>query len=295
MNTIHLTVAVIIPTFNRKERLEDCIKCLKTQVQGFREFLIVPYIVADSVTEGTIEMIREYYPDAQIIHGDGNWWYTRSINEGLKKALESEIDFILTLNDDIYFGTGYLATLLDDYFSLPPGSIVGSVSYSDSFPKVITFSGVKNIDRLLKEYPYFPKYSPPSGILTGIHPSVVLSGRGILYPVEVILKYGMYDEKLVQYKSETDYTFTACKSGVPVFISFNAPVYECISLTSKGAVYNNPSFVKFWKSLFNDYSINSIRMTFYFSRKHKGLFWGTIISFVRVGGIFKNYIKEKFK
>jgi len=292
---INIRIGAVIPTFNRKHLLANCLESLVNQENEFHTITIIPIIIVDGSSDGTVDMLNLNYPEAIIVMGDGNWWYTHSINEGFKKALELQVDFILTLNDDIYFDKNYLSKILKDYNSTTAGSIIGSPSLSDSMPHIITFSGVKKIDFMLKEYNYISKYSLYSGQVSGLLPSVVLSGRGILYPIQTILKLGFYDEKLIQYKSETDYTFNAYKTGIPVYISFNAPVYEHIKETSAGAIYNNPSFKVFWKSLFNPYSINSIQKTLYYSIKHKGYIMGALVSIVRVCGIIKNFLKVKIK
>ena len=51
--------------------------------------------------------------------------------------------------------------------------------------------------------------------LSGVRPSIVLSGRGILYPISIFDRFGLYDERLVQYSSETDFTYSASRSGSP--------------------------------------------------------------------------------
>jgi GT2 family glycosyltransferase len=301
-----IRIGAIIPTFNRAGSLRNLLTCLKEQV--FHDYAdsvlpvslppvsIQPVAVVDGSTDGTLEMLAQEFPDTAIVHGDGNWWYTRSINEGIKKARQLDCNFILTLNDDITFPPGYTETLLRDYFITGPGSVVGSVSLSAGEPRLITFSGVSKVTLTLKEFNYMPKFSAVSeAALSGLKPSIVLSGRGILYPMEIFDRFGLYDEHLVQYSSETDFTYTASRNGVPVMISYNARVYENIKFTSAGAVYNNPSVNALIKSFRNKYSINSFQKTWYYSIKHRGAALGALLSLWRTVGVIKNFALVKLK
>jgi GT2 family glycosyltransferase len=289
-------IGAIIPTFNRAASLKKILTCLEQQVFPDNSLSLVPIAVVDGSTDGTLEMLARDFPATVIVNGDGNWWYTRSINEGIKKAIRLGCNFILTLNDDIIFSADYINTLVNDYLRSGRGSVIGSVSLSAGKPCLITFSGVSKINFVLKEYNYIPKFTPiEEETLSGIKPSVVLSGRGILYPAEVFDRFGLYDERLVQYGPETDFTYTASCNGVKVMISYNARVYENINLTSAGAVYNNPSVRALIKSFGNKYSINSFRKTYYYSIKHRGVIPGSLIALWRTFGVVKNFALIKWR
>lgn len=284
-------IGAIIPTFNRAASLKTILACLKQQTLS-----VIPIVVVDGSTDGTLEMLAADFPSAIVVRGDGNWWYTRSINEGIKKARQLNCTHILTLNDDLTFQPDYVATIVNDHETAGPDSVIGSISLTSASPRLITFSGVSRITRALKEYNYLPKFSPvDENSLFGVRPSMVLSGRGILYPVSIFDRFGLYDERLVQYSSETDFTYSAARTGIPVMISYNARVYENVRLTSAGAVYNNPSLPALLRSFRNKYSINSWYKTRYYAIKHRGPLTGSIIALLRMAGILKNFALVKLK
>jgi GT2 family glycosyltransferase len=288
-------IGAIIPTFNRMASLRAILTCIQAQSYT-HPITLIPIVVVDGSTDGTLEMMADQFPTVSIVQGDGNWWYTHSINEGIKKARELNCNFVLTLNDDLTFNDSYINTIFTDHLAAGPDSVIGSISLSATPPRLITFSGVPNVTRTLKEYNYLPKFSPVAEEnLSGVKPSLVLSGRGILYPISIFDRFGLYDEQLVQYSSETDFTYTASANGVPVMISFNARVYENVRLTSAGAVYNNPSLRALFRSFRNKYSINSWHKTRYFATKHRGLLTGSLIAILRMAGIVKNFVVVKLK
>jgi GT2 family glycosyltransferase len=291
-----IRIAAVIPTFNRAASLKNILNCLEQQVFGDYDVSLSPIVVVDGSTDETLDMLAMEFPGVTIVHGDGNWWYTRSINEGIKKARQLDCQLILTLNDDITFPPAYVFTLLRDHLRSGPDSIIGSVSLSAGNPCIITFSGVSKIDFFLKEFNYIPKFSPiDESSLGGLKPSVVLSGRGILYPAKTFDRFGLYDEKLVQYASETDFTYTASRHGIQVLISYDARVFENIRTTSAGAVFNNPSLAALLKSFRNKYSINSIAKIRYYSVKHRGPVLGSLLTLWRTMGVVKNFALVKLK
>ncbi len=293
----NFSIAVIIPTHNRIEPLLLCIECLQKQKLSHNSLSLFLKIVViiDGSTDGTVEKLKEINSDESItiLYGDGNFWYTKCINEGLVYAQRNNFDFVLTLNDDITFDDNYVLCLINDFLSIKNSkAIVGSIAISDH--KYITFSGVKKVTFTLKELHYLPHKSEISNIeMTGVKKSIVLSGRGILIPLGVINELGIYDSKLIQYGSETDYTFRAHKKYNSNYISYNARIFERIELTSSGAVFNNPDVYSFVKSLFNKYSINSAKKTFYYTTKHRGILLGTPITIIRVIGSVKNFLLKK--
>jgi GT2 family glycosyltransferase len=292
MDNLPIHIGAVIPTFNRAGSLKTVLTCLRQQ----QSIPLTPIVVVDGSTDGTLEMLAVEFPSAVVVHGDGNWWYTRCINEGIKKARQLSCTHVLTLNDDLILGPEYIATIVNDHKTAGPDSIIGSISLSATTPRLITFCGVSRITRALKEFNYLPKFSPvDEHTLSGVRPSIVLSGRGILYPMTTFDRLGLYDERLVQYSSETDFTYTASRRGIPVMISYNARVYENVRLTSAGAVYNNPSLRALLRSFRNKYSINSWYKTRYFAIKHRGRVTGSMIALLRMAGILKNFALIKLK
>jgi GT2 family glycosyltransferase len=264
-----INISVIIPTHNRKECLKTVLTCLRKQ-KNKNNFRLYPLVVVDGSTDGTMEMLNFEFPEVPIIIGDGNWWYTKCINKGIEYSLSLDIDYILTLNDDIVFNEQYIESLMNVIEHQKDFCLVGSVSYTQSNPCRISFSGVKKIIRWrLKEINYISKFSivdPNSN--TGYVKSMNLSGRGILFPIDLISKLGFYDEKLIQYGSDTDFSYRATKAGINVYLSYDAIIYENEKLTSKGSIHNMPSFKEYIHSFFEIHSINSMQKGLYFYWKH---------------------------
>ena len=79
-------LCIIIPTFNRKKQLSVLLHQFKQQKSNGIRFNIV--VVVDGSTDGTIELLESEFPEVIIVKGSGNWWFTRSLNEGCKYAVD---------------------------------------------------------------------------------------------------------------------------------------------------------------------------------------------------------------
>lgn len=263
-----MKIGIIIATFNRKNLLSKLIINLNSIIIP-NNTTINKIIVNDGSNDGTIELLISNYNDLTIINGNGNWWWTKCMNEGFKKAIDLKNDYVLILNDDIVLAPDYLKILIEDYNKLPKGSILGSSSISINKPHKIESAGSKKfIKWKLKFSPYYSGFKLVDDHFNGIYKTWTLSGRGTLIPVEVFNKIDFYDEKLIQYGSDDEFCIRANHNNIPVFISWNARVYNQTNLTSKGAVFKKEGLWILIKSFFNKYSVNSIYKHIYLYKKY---------------------------
>ena len=77
-------IYIVIPVYNRKEFTHQCLLSIIKQTN--KNFKII--IVDDRSTDGTREMINSEFPEIILLKGDGNLWWTRAINLGVKYALK---------------------------------------------------------------------------------------------------------------------------------------------------------------------------------------------------------------
>ena len=265
-----IKITAIIPTFNRKKKLSIILKQLQAQVFQKKIFLEI-VVVIDGSSDGTLEMIKTQYPTVHVVLGNGNWWYTKSMNKGFQYAQKLSPDFILTINDDVEIAADYINTITDDYFSLKEKNcILGTLSVTNDSDKKILFAGIKGYKRNgMKSIPYFSTLKTRfSNDISGIHETLELPGRGILIPNKILLKLNFFDPKFVQYGSDTDFCFRARKAGVNVLISWNSTIMVNIELTRIRSNTTDDTLSFFLKDLFNKYSHHSIVKFVLFQTRH---------------------------
>jgi len=104
------SVYVIIPVHNRKLITLRCMENLReTKVLSWAKVVVVD----DGSTDGTAEAILQKFPDATILRGDGNLWWTGAIVKGMKFALEQGAKYIFWLNDDCIPSAGTMHHLFE--------------------------------------------------------------------------------------------------------------------------------------------------------------------------------------
>lgn len=256
MSENKINIGIVIPTFNRLQYVRSLLNQLKSQsTNAISLFLIV---IVDGSTDGTFEMLDSDFPDVEVVRGSGNWWYTKSINMGIKRALTLNVDFVLALNDDIEIGKNYLSNILNASLSVNKPCIMGSISVTSDKEKRILFSGVRKIiwwrAKSLKYHPAMSIYKP--NYTTGIHRSEVLPGRGMLISKGIIDRIGLFEEKLPQYGSDDEYCLRAAKHAYDVFVCWDALLFSHYKMTATSSAFMKPSIIEFTKSFFNKYSKN---------------------------------------
>ena len=188
--------------------------------------------------------------------GDGSWWFTKCMNEGFKYARRFNPEYVLALNDDVEIKDDYLTNLIKTIHKVPQNSIVGSVSYTTNQPYKIINSGVKTIiqwrNKIVTYHPFLSEKNPND--LTGLKKTCLLPSRGTLIPYNVLETLRFYDERFIQYHSDSDFCLRATKKGFSIYISYDSPLFVNIISTSQSSSFINIPFIDFIRAFFSPYS-----------------------------------------
>lgn len=260
-----MNLHIVIAVHNNRDITLSCLSLLSTQ--SYREFNMV--VVDDGSDDGTAEAISKDFPAVSVIRGTGDWWWTRSMNEGIKYAMDQGATAILMMNDDTYFEDNYIETMVK-ISEENPGAVIGSLDITHEEPRRIFFSGVeKMIWWKAKGINYHNGYDLYDPAMTGLHKSECLNGRGTLVPVEVFKTIGFLDEeKLPQYASDFDFSLRASKAGIDTFISWDAINYSYVQKTGTGKPFIRQRFSVYLRSFFSKYSQTSLSTNYAYYKKH---------------------------
>ncbi len=100
-------VFVLLPVHNRREITRQFVACLAAQTHPRTQLIVID----DGSTDGTAAMVMQALPKAVIIKGDGNWWWSGSMQRGYEWLLRhapGNDDVVLLANDDIRFEPDFL-------------------------------------------------------------------------------------------------------------------------------------------------------------------------------------------
>jgi O-antigen biosynthesis protein len=99
------TIDIIIPSFNGKYLLEKHLP----QVFQNSDFLRKIIIIDNGSTDGSVEWLKENYPEVIIVKNSSNLGFTKPINQGVAV---SKSDYIVLLNNDVHPEKDYLRNIL---------------------------------------------------------------------------------------------------------------------------------------------------------------------------------------
>jgi N-acetylglucosaminyl-diphospho-decaprenol L-rhamnosyltransferase len=214
-------IYVVVPVYNRRNLVNRFL--IRLGEQTFRNFTTI--VIDDGSTDGSTALIREKFPEVQVLRGDGNLWWTGAINVGIRRAmlLGNASDAILVINDDLEFEPNYLESLYRVWQSTP-NTLVGSVLVDVNDPERI-FRGGELVNRWTAKSRHLNTGRKLGEFGKGYQVEVSsLTGQGALVPIHVFRSIGLYDDKHFQQCGDTELPVRAKNRGYRLIVSYGAVV-----------------------------------------------------------------------
>jgi len=276
---------IIIPTYNRKRLLEECLNSILSQT--FTDYKII--VVVDGSTDGTINMLEESFKGLEVIRGNGDWWWTKSVNKGIEAAFKYNPDNILLLNDDVVLPPEYLNNVMKAA-NENPGCLLGS-SIKDIRTGKYTYIGT-NLDwRKVRYKNLITLYDLEK--LSEYIPVNHLPGRGLLIPIQVFSKLGLFDTRTFpQQKADADFSLRAINAGYNLVVATNAYLFSHVDEGPDKVYESNYSIANFFKRLYEKKSKQNIYYTLRFNIRHCPKRWLLSYSLINVSAIIIGYLKR---
>ena len=217
---------VVIPNINGEDGLVDCINSLLAQTIPLH--LIV---VDNNSKDGSVGLIKEQYPDIELIINNENLGYTGGVNPGFKRAIELDTTYVAPFNNDAVADPRWIEELIAILEKHPEAGIASC--------KVLSADGT-HIDSTGDYYtnwglPYprgrnetdISKYDGETEIFAG-------SGAASLYRVAMLKEVGLFDQDFFAYYEDVDLSFRAQLAGWKVlFVPTSIVYHETGSTSSK--------------------------------------------------------------
>lgn len=214
-------VYIIIPVHNRKTTTLACLENLK-KCGDLQRYYVV--IVDDASTDGTAAAINTLYPEATVLPGNGDLWWTGAMAQGMQYAYEQGAEYFFWLNDDCTPEFDTLPRLVE-FLKTHPDTIVAPTCYTNESNLLIKhhngFQGRKSCAA-----------NPGEVIFVD-----GMSGWCVGIPAAVFRKIGSPDAKrFPHYSGDDTYILRATRAG------FKACVIGDIKVTLVGPVHPKLDF-----------------------------------------------------
>lgn len=216
-------IYIVIPVYNRKNFTRSCLLSLREQT--CRNYSVI--VVDDGSTDGTDNMITQEFPEVVVLHGDGNLWWTGSMNIGIRYILGicNPNDFVLALNNDLIVPSDYVASFIKLSLDFPK-SLIGSLVTDIDDTDIICSGGVvinwytakhHNLNAGRKRSAF------PKGFFTEVS---IVTGRGVLIPIRAFREVGLYNDQHYPQFGDPELPRRAKKAGFKLMVSYDVAVHS---------------------------------------------------------------------
>ena len=218
VNSICLTLSIIIVNYNVKYFLEQCLCALQKATAGLKAEIIV---VDNASTDNSICYLRPNFPHVRFIENETNIGFAKACNMGFSKSCG---EAILFLNPDTIVAEDTLETCLRflkahaDAGALGVRMIDGSGTFlkesKRSFPSPFTsLFKLAGLARLFPSSKTFSRYHLGHLDAHQNHEVDVLAGAFMLIRKNVLDKIGAFDEAFFMYGEDVDLSYRIQKAG----------------------------------------------------------------------------------
>lgn len=250
-----MKIAVLLATYNRKQKTLDCLKRLQNQ-QLPENCTVEVYLTDDGSLDGTADAVKEAFPNVNLFKGTGSLFWAGGMRHTWRKALSSGADYYLLLNDDTLLVEKALAVLLNHgLYTTKPSICIGSTV--DLSTGKTSYGGSKLISKNFWKSRLIEAPTEFRGCDFG-------NANIMLVPKKIVEEIGILSERYTHSLADYDYTLKAKKAGFDVLI---APGFLGSCVDDHG---NN------WKS-----NNTSLKERIEYLKSPKGLAYSEFLKFIK--------------
>lgn len=211
-------LAVLLTTFNRKEKTLLCLESLAlAKLPNSWSFDI--FITDDNSNDGTVEAVMSQLPNVHIEISKENLYWARGMNKSWSRAiLKGKYDAFLLLNDDVILHNSFWEDIVSTHhFCINQNNIEGIYvsSTQDAISKQFSYGGRKLIKRVfgIKLLKIEPQNKPIQCQLT--------NANILFVPMSIVKRIGIFDRKYIHSIADYDYSLTAHAQKIPIYVTPN--------------------------------------------------------------------------
>ncbi|MBW4502129.1 MAG: glycosyltransferase family 2 protein [Scytonema hyalinum WJT4-NPBG1] len=219
-------LAVIMTCFNRRETTLTCLGALYQQTKSFDV-----YLTDDGSCDGTSEAVKAFYPQVQILKGNGNLFWVGGMRLAFAEAMQRDYDYYLWLNDDTLLESRTFERLLTIHEKLSKEGHKNSIvvgTTKDALTEKASYGGaVKSSKWYSNKYEFL-------GSTHFLQECDTMFGNCVLIPRTIAIELENIDPAFIHSLGDLDYGLRARKLGYSIWV---APEY--VGTCSKNSIRNS--------------------------------------------------------
>ncbi len=229
MNDSTPTVAVIIVNWNQRDLLLEAVESVVNS-----SWSKIKVIVVDNASgDGSVDAVRQAFPEVEVIVNDHNLGFGEGSNQGLELAINEEIEYVLFLNNDATLDVETVTGLIDLLERKPEAGAAAPYIFYYDRRDVIWYGGGEGSrwrgrigHRFLRQKFIADKHKAET--------TDYLTGCAFIARTEVLKSLGGFDTSIYLYSEDVDLSLKLRKAGWQLWVQPDAKVYHRISVTSGG-------------------------------------------------------------
>lgn len=225
------TVRIIIVNWNGWQDIVECIdSCRGLTYPNFR---IV--IIDNCSTDGSEALLREQFPELEIIQTGANLGFAGGNNVGIRYALEQGADYVWLLNNDTTVDPNALSVLVAMMEQDGRVGMVGSKILYYADPKMLWYAGAELDPRHPHRLHHRGLREEDRGQYDEARETGYVTGCSLLARREMMAEVGLLDDSLFLYFEDADWSARAARVGWKLFYTPGSVVRHKESVSSGGA------------------------------------------------------------
>lgn len=189
---------VIVVTFKGQRWYERCFTSLRNSS------IPVQVVVVDNASgDGTVEFIKDRFPEIHLIESMENLGFGRANNQGMRYALDHGCDCVFLLNQDAWVEPDTFERLIDIHQRHPEYGILGPVQVNAEKTKVLdgVLQFLVNPDNVNKQM--FSDFV--MGTIDEVYPVAEINASAWLLPRKTLETVGGFDPLFLHYGEDWNY------------------------------------------------------------------------------------------
>jgi len=264
-----IRIAAVITCHNRRTGTLSCLNTIISQ-QAIEDVSLHIYLVDDGSTDGTGEAVLRQISSVTLLKGNGNLYWCGGMRKAFQKALKSDYDYYLWLNDDTMLYPNALRVMLDTSQLLARSegkSSIVAASLQDPQTKCSSYGGLIRSSRWdpLQFVPISPTNQPRA--------CDTINGNCVLIPRKIAEAVGNLSPDFTHQLGDFDYGLRARSMG---FSCWLAPGYSGTCKKNHKQKLLTDSSLPVKKRLQNmshPTVLPPVKEWMRFTRRHGGIVW----------------------
>ncbi|MDZ7264434.1 MAG: glycosyltransferase [candidate division KSB1 bacterium] len=217
-----MDITIIIVNYNVKEFLEQAIASIKKSCTGWQYEI---FVVDNASTDGSVQAIRQKFPDVQLIVNAENRGFAAANNQALRQASG---EYILLINPDTIVQEDTFSVIIDFFQHHADCGMVGckilnpdgslQLACRRSFPTPwVAFTKISGLSRLFPRSRLFGSYNLTYRDPNAIDEVEAISGSFMFFRRQVLNDVGFLDEAFFMYGEDLDWCFRVREAGWKIY------------------------------------------------------------------------------